>query len=76
MKPLAFWVRRFLLVAGAVTLLIIAGKLLRGYALEQVLSESFLWGLAAAAVFTGTGYVNARRGIACALCRATEPSSE
>lgn len=71
MKPIAFWVRRFLMVAGAVTLIIIASKLLRGFAPAEVLSESFLWGLAAGAVFTGTRYYNASRGVACALCRDT-----
>ena len=71
MKPLAFWVRRFLMVAGFATLLILGSKLMRGFALDDVLTESFLWGLAAAAIFTGTRYYNAKRGVACAMCRDT-----
>jgi hypothetical protein len=71
MKPLAFWVRRFLVVAGLATFIILGSKLLRGAALDDVLSESFLWGLAAAAIFTATRYYNAKRGVACAMCRDT-----
>jgi hypothetical protein len=71
MKPIAFWIRRFLLVAGAMTLIIVASKLLRGFALEQVLSESFLWGLTASAIFTGYRYYKASKGVACAMCRDT-----
>ncbi len=71
MKPTAFWVRRFLIVAGAVTLIVIASKLLRGFALEEVITESFLWGLTAATIFIVTRYRNAKKGVACALCRDT-----
>ena len=71
MKPLAFWARRFLIVAVLATIIILGAKLTRGFALDEVLTESFLWGLLSATVFTGTRYYNARRGVACAMCRDT-----
>ena len=71
MKPLSFWVRRFLVIAGLVTLIIVCSKLLRGFALEQVLAESFLWGLVSATILIATRYYYARKGVACAMCRDT-----
>ncbi len=71
MKPLSFWIRRFIWVAGIATMVILGSKLLRGFALDQVITESFVWGLTTAAVFIGTRYYYARRGIACAMCRDT-----
>jgi hypothetical protein len=48
-----------------------AASLLRGRAVETALSESFLWALISSVVFTGWRYYQARRGVACALCRDT-----
>jgi len=48
-----------------------AASLLRGRAMETALSESFMWALLSSAVFTGWRYHNARKGVACAMCRDT-----
>ena len=71
MKPLSFWIRRYIWMVGIVTMLVFGSKLLRRFAPDQVITESFLWGLVSAAIFTGTRYYNARRGVACAMCRDT-----
>ncbi|MDB5919367.1 MAG: hypothetical protein JWR40_3601 [Massilia sp.] len=71
MKSTQFWVRRFLWVTGIVTMILIAAALLRGRSLDTALSESFTWALVAAAIFTGSRYYQARKGIACALCKDT-----
>jgi hypothetical protein len=71
MKSTQFWVRRFLWVTGIVCMILIAAALLRGRSLDTALSESFAWALVASAIFTGSRYYKARKGIACALCRDT-----
>jgi hypothetical protein len=71
MKPISFWVRRYLWVTGIATLVILGAQLLKGRTLDEVLAESFGWGLASAAVFIGTRYYYASKNIACALCRVT-----
>ena len=76
MKSTQFWVRRFLWVTGIVTMILVAAALLRGRSLETALSESFIWALVAAAIFTVARYRQARKGIACALCRDTVDTTD
>jgi hypothetical protein len=71
MKSKEFWVRRFLWMAGIVFMILMAASLLRGRSVETALSESFLWALISSAVFTGWRYYQARKGVACALCKDT-----
>lgn len=71
MKSKEFWVRRFLWVSGIVFMILMAASLLRGRAMETALSESFVWALVSAAIFTGWRYYQARKGVACALCKDT-----
>jgi hypothetical protein len=71
MKSKQFWVKRFLWVAGIVFMILMAAALLRGRSVDTALSESFIWGLVTAGVFTGARYRQARKGIACALCKDT-----
>ena len=68
MKPTAYWVRLFLWVSGIATMLLLAVNLLKGYSLDDSLSESFTWGLVSAVIFTGSRFYHARKNIACALC--------
>lgn len=71
MKSKQFWVKRFLWMTGIVLMILMAAGLLRGRAMETVLSESFVWALISAAVFTTWRYRQARKGVACAMCRDT-----
>ena len=71
MKSTGFWVRRYLVVAGAAFVLLVAVGLLKGREFDRVLIESLVWGLVTAAVFTAVRYRKARKGEACALCRDT-----
>jgi hypothetical protein len=71
MKSKEFWVKRYLWVAGIVFMILMAAALLRGRGVDTALTESFIWALVAAAVFTGSRYYQARKGIACALCKDT-----
>jgi hypothetical protein len=71
MKNKQFWVRRFLWMTGIVFMVLMAASLFRGREAERALSESFGWALVAAAVFTGWRYRQARKGVACALCKDT-----
>ncbi|MES2149116.1 MAG: hypothetical protein V4508_04895 [Pseudomonadota bacterium] len=71
MKNKAFWVRRFLWATGMAWMFLMGVYLLRGASVDEVLSEAFVWALVSSAVFTGSRYYKARRGIACALCKDT-----
>ena len=71
MKSTGFWVRRYFFVAGAAFVLLVAVGLLRGRELERVLTDSLMWGMVSAAIFTAVRYRKARNGEACALCRDT-----
>jgi hypothetical protein len=71
MKSKEFWVKRYLWVTGIIFMLLMAVALLRGRAIEDALSASFAWALVSAGIHTGWRYYQARKGIACALCKDT-----
>ncbi|MBZ2209958.1 hypothetical protein [Massilia soli] len=71
MKSTAFWIRRYFVVAGASFVLLVAVGLLKGREAGRVLTESLLWAVVTAAVFTAARYRSARKGQAGALCRDT-----
>lgn len=71
MKSKHFWVKRYLWVTGIVFMVLMAAALLRGRGVDTALPESFIWALIASAIFTGSRYYRARKGIPCALCKDT-----
>ena len=71
MKSTASWARRFLWMTGMVFMILMGAALLKGGTLEDGLSGAFGWALVSAAIFTGSRYYYARRGVACALCKDT-----
>lgn len=71
MKSTEFWVKRFLWMTGIVFMILMAAALLRGRTMDTALTESFVWALTSAAIFTGWRYYQARKGVACALCKDT-----
>jgi hypothetical protein len=71
MESKEFWVKRFLWMTGIVFMILMAASLFRGREMETALSESFMWGLISSAIFTGWRYRQARKGVACAMCRDT-----
>lgn len=75
MKSKQFWVKRFLWVTGIVFMILMAASLLRERAIDTALSESFMWALVSAAILIGWRYHQARKGVACAMCRDTVEDS-
>jgi hypothetical protein len=71
MKSKEFWVKRYLWVTGIVFMILLAAALLRGRTIEEALSASFVWALVSSAIHTGWRYYQARKGVACALCKDT-----
>ena len=71
MKSTGFWVRRYIVVAGGVFVILVAAGLLKGRDLDRAVPESLFWAVVTAAVFTAFRYRSARKGEACALCRDT-----
>lgn len=71
MKSTRFWIGRFCGMAAVAFMVLAAVSLLRGRALEAALAESAIWALVSSAIFTGSRYYQARKGIACALCNDT-----
>lgn len=71
MKSTAFWIGRFCTVVAIVFAILLVAGLLRGRPVATVLADSLLWALVSATIFTVSRYYQARKGIACALCRDT-----
>lgn len=71
MKSKAFWVKRTLMVFGAVWIMLIASGMFKGGEFEAVVPEACFWALVSTAVFIATRYYYASRGVACAMCRDT-----
>ncbi|MES2759229.1 MAG: hypothetical protein V4693_17800 [Pseudomonadota bacterium] len=71
MKSTRFWVGRFFLVVAITFVILLAASLLRGRAVDKALTESLTWAMIASAIFTGSRYTRAKKGIACALCKDT-----
>ncbi|MEO8001368.1 MAG: hypothetical protein ABI644_05785 [Arenimonas sp.] len=63
-----FWLRRFLLVFSVAFAMIVSAHLLRGHELMYSLSESLLWAMISANIFTASRIYQSRKGIHCALC--------
>ena len=63
-----FWLRRFLINFLIASGLLLVVNLAKGKALREAAGESLVWGGIAAAIFTSTGILRARRGDPCRLC--------
>ncbi len=63
-----FWLRRFFVVFCIAFAVIISAHLLRGHAVAYSLSESLLWAMISANIFTASRIHQSRKGIGCALC--------
>ncbi len=71
MKSTRFWIGRFFLIVALAFMVLLAASLLRGRPVGKALTESFTWAMIASAIFTGSRYTRAKKGIACALCKDT-----
>jgi hypothetical protein len=71
MKSTQFWIGRFCLVVAVVFAILMAASLLRGRPVGQAFTESVTWAMISSAIFTGSRYTSARKGIACKLCKDT-----
>jgi hypothetical protein len=63
-----FWVRRFLLVALTMFVIIGGAQLLKGRPPMYSLEQGLIWSLISATIFTVSRFYQARRGQHCALC--------
>ena len=71
MKPVSFWIKRFLTVSLLFSVILLAVELIKGHSQETAISNSLIWGLISATIFTATRYYHASKNRACALCRDT-----
>ncbi len=71
MKSKAFWVKRALMVFGAVWIVLIGNGMFKGGAFEEAVPEAAFWALVSTAVFIGTRYYYASKGVPCAVCKNT-----
>jgi len=65
---LMFWLRRFFVVFCIAFVVIASAHLLRGHDVMSSLSESLLWAMISANIFTASRIHQSRKGIHCALC--------
>lgn len=68
MPRLSHWIGQYLLAASTMFALLVAVDLMRGRTFAGTWAESLAWAAAASAMFVGSRYRQARKGIACALC--------
>lgn len=59
---------QFLWVCGTMIMLLAGIELAKGTTLAEALPFAVGWGLLSSAIFVGSRYYRARRGIACAAC--------
>lgn len=69
MKPASHWLGQYLLAAGTMFALLVVVDLMRGEAFAASWPGSLLWAATAAAIFVGSRYRQARKGVDCALCK-------
>jgi multisubunit Na+/H+ antiporter MnhG subunit len=69
MRPVTYWIGQFLLAAGTMFLLLAAVDLMRGDSLAATWPATLGWSAAAAAIFVGSRWHQASRGIGCAVCK-------
>jgi hypothetical protein len=66
-----FWIKRFLVTAGAAFALLMAVELLKGHDVVAAVTFSAIWSVLAAGIFVAARLYHSRRGRACALCNDT-----
>jgi preprotein translocase subunit SecG len=69
MRGPAFWITRLLVVCALVFAILLATEVIKGGTVQGGWASALFWASASAAVFTGSRYYQARKGLACALCR-------
>ena len=68
MPAISYWIGQFLLASSTMFGLLVVIDLLRGEAFAASWVESLAWAVAAAALFIGSRYRRARKGLECGLC--------
>jgi hypothetical protein len=63
-----YWIRKFLVAVVTMFLLLTVVALLRSETIEQTWVESLVWALVSSAIFIGSRYHKASKGVDCALC--------
>jgi hypothetical protein len=71
MRGIYFWIGQFVLACATMNALLVAVGLLRGEVFAEHWIENLAWAGAAAAIFVGSRYVQARKGAQCAACEET-----
>jgi hypothetical protein len=59
---------QFLWVCGTMIMLLAGIELIKGHTLAEALPFAIGWGLLSSAIFVGSRYYQARKGVGCAAC--------
>ena len=62
-----FWVRRYVVVAALMFVILMASVAIKGGSLPGMVLENLFWSTLSAAVFVSFRYYQASKGVACAL---------
>ena len=68
MRQFTHWAGQYLLAACSMFLLLETVDMLRGEAFGLAWRESAAWAVLASAIFIGSRYYQAKKGVACAIC--------
>jgi hypothetical protein len=71
MRGIHYWIGQFVLACATMCALLVAVGLLRGEVFAEHWLENLAWAGAAAAIFVGSRYWQARKGAQCAVCEGT-----
>jgi hypothetical protein len=69
MKPITHWIGQYLLAASTMFGLLLAIDVAQGTRLADAWPGTLAWSAAAAAIFVGSRYRQARKGADCTLCK-------
>lgn len=69
MPGIAHWIMQYLLAAGTLFVILVGVDYASGTSIEDGAWSALAWALVAAGLFVGARYNQARKGIACGLCK-------
>jgi hypothetical protein len=76
MPSIGYWIRHYLLAAGSMFLLLLVVDIIKGRNWQESWLNPLAWAVCAAAIFIGSRYHKARKGIACQVCETVAPEKK
>lgn len=69
MPGIGQWIMQYVLAAGTLFLILVGVDIASGTRFQDGVWSALAWAVISAALFVGARYNQARKGVACALCK-------